>query len=161
MHPVRGRSYGAPARGEGGRRPAQGRDRSLRVVTPPKPPPPPIQIDRDITITEGITVKDLSEKLGLKARDLIRRLLATLGHALLREDAGFHEFQIYEAATRQYGNFVGRPEGDDILVGAARFLTAHAPTVRAVGQTFDIAARLNRGEALHDDVGPSAVSTGG
>jgi hypothetical protein len=88
-------------------------------------------------------------------------VLATLGHALLREDAGFHEFQIYEAATRQYGNFVGRPEGDDILVGAARFLTAHAPTVRAVGQTFDIAARLNRGEALYDDVGPSAVSTDG
>ena len=74
MHPVRGRPYGTPARGDRGRRPAQGRDRGLRVVTPPKPPPP-ILIDRNITITEGITVKDLSEKLGLKVRDLIRRLL--------------------------------------------------------------------------------------
>jgi hypothetical protein len=36
------------------------------------------------------------------------------------------------------------------LIGAARFLTAHSPTVRARGQTFDIAARLHRGEALHE-----------
>jgi hypothetical protein len=60
-------------------------------------------------------------------------------------------FQIYEAAVRQYGNFAGRPEGDHILIGAARFLTAHSPTVRARGQTFDIAARLQRGEALYGD----------
>ncbi|MEE9277642.1 MAG: Rieske (2Fe-2S) protein, partial [Dehalococcoidia bacterium] len=78
-------------------------------------------------------------------------VIETLGHALLREDAGFHQFQIYEAALRQYRNFEGRPEGDHILIGAARFLSAHAPTVRASGQTYDIAARLQRGEALHDD----------
>ena len=47
----------------------------------------PIVVDRDVTITEGITVKDLSEKLGVKARDLIRRLLdqgviATMNHTL-------------------------------------------------------------------------------
>lgn len=81
-----------------------------------------------------------------------REVIETLGHALLREDAGFHQFQIYEAAVRQYGNFEGRPEGDHILVGAARFLTAHAPTVRATGQTFEIAERLQRGEALHDSL---------
>jgi hypothetical protein len=32
-----------------------------------------------------------------------------------------------------------------------RFLTAHAPTVRAAEQTYDIAARLHRGEALHGE----------
>ncbi len=74
MHPVRGRPPGAPARGERERRAQQARERSLRVVAPPKPPPP-VVIDREITITEGITVKDLSGKLGLKVRDLIRRLL--------------------------------------------------------------------------------------
>ena len=79
------------------------------------------------------------------------RVLATLGHALLREDAGFHQFQIYEAAARQYGNFRGREEGRHILIGAARFLTAHAPTVRSAGQTYDIAARLHRGESLHGE----------
>ena len=80
------------------------------------------------------------------------KVIHTLGHALLREDAGFHQFQIYETGLRQYRNFEGRPEADHILIGVARFLTAHAPTVRAAGQTFDIAARLHRGEALFDEV---------
>jgi hypothetical protein len=78
-------------------------------------------------------------------------VIHTLGHALLREDAGFHQFQIYEAALRQHGHFEGKPAGDHVLIGAARFLTAHSPTVRATGQTFDIAARLHRGEALHGE----------
>lgn len=78
--------------------------------------------------------------------------IATLGHALLREDSGFHQFQIYEAAIRQYQRFAGTPAGNNVLIGAARFLSAHSPTVRAVGQTYDIAARLHRGEALHDEV---------
>ncbi len=87
------------------------------------------------------------------AADLIAQgehdvLISGLGQALLREDTGFHSFQIYEAAVRQYRNFAGRPEGDHILLGATRFLTAHAPTVRATNQTFEIAARLSRGEAL-------------
>ena len=82
-----------------------------------------------------------------KREDAVR----TLGHALLREDAGFHQFQMYEAGLRQYGQFAGRPAGDHILIGAARFLTAHSPTVRATGQTYDIAARLHRGESLHGE----------
>ncbi len=77
-------------------------------------------------------------------------VIATLGHALLREDAGFHMFQVFEAGARQYGNFRGRPEGDEILIGVARFLSAHSPTVRARRQTFNIAARLHRGESLSD-----------
>jgi hypothetical protein len=76
-------------------------------------------------------------------------VVRTLGHALLREDSGFHEFQVYEAGIRQYRQFATRPLGDHVLIGVARFLTAHAPTVRAVGQTYEIAARLHRGEALH------------
>ena len=80
-------------------------------------------------------------------------VVRTLGRALLREDAGFHMFQIYEAGMRQYRRFQGTPAGDHVLLGAARFLTAHSPTVRAVGQTFDIASRLHRGEALHADEG--------
>ncbi len=82
-----------------------------------------------------------------KREDVVR----TLGHALLREDAGFHQFQIYEAGVRQYHQFAGRPAGDHILIGVARFLTAHSPTVRAIGQTYDIAARLYRGEWLHGE----------
>jgi nitrite reductase/ring-hydroxylating ferredoxin subunit len=81
-----------------------------------------------------------------------REVIEVLGHALLREDAGFHSFQIYEAALRQYAHFEGRPEGDHVLMGAARFLAAHSPTVRATSQTYEIAARLHRGEALYEDV---------
>jgi nitrite reductase/ring-hydroxylating ferredoxin subunit len=85
------------------------------------------------------------------AEERQEELVGLLGHALLREDAGFHMFQIYEAALRQYGNFTGRPEGDHVLIGAARFLTAHSPTIRARGQVFETAARLHRGEALYAD----------
>ncbi len=76
-------------------------------------------------------------------------IVRTLGTALLREDAGFHSFQIYDAALRLADRFAGRPEADDVLIGASRFLTAHAPTVRSMNQTYETAARLHRGEALH------------
>jgi hypothetical protein len=104
------------------------------------------EFDRQQRVDE--TAQIVADMLSGGGQDEVIRLL---GHALLREDAGFHMFQIYEAAVRQYGNFAGRPEGDHILIGAARFLTAHSPTVRARGQTFDIAARLQRGEALYGD----------
>ena len=76
-------------------------------------------------------------------------VVRALGTALLREDAGFHSFQIYDAALRLVDRFGDRPEADDVLIGASRFLTAHAPTVRSMGQTYETAARLHRGEALH------------
>lgn len=85
------------------------------------------------------------------AADGAQDVVKTLGHALLREDSGFHQFQMFEAGVRQHRRFAGRPEGDHVLVGVARFLTAHSPTVRATGQTFDIAARLHRGESLHGE----------
>jgi translation initiation factor IF-2 len=43
-----------------------------RLTVPSEPQP----ITRSITITEGISVKDLAEKLGIRAKDLIARLLA-------------------------------------------------------------------------------------
>ncbi len=76
-------------------------------------------------------------------------VVRALGSALLREDAGFHSFQIYDAALRLAERFGERPEADDVLIGASRFLTAHAPTVRSMNQTYETAARLHRGEALH------------
>ncbi len=78
-------------------------------------------------------------------------VVRTLGHGLLREDGQFHQFQMYEAGVRQWASFRGRPEAAGVLLGTARYLAAHAPTVRATGQTYDIAARLNRGESLHED----------
>ena len=80
-------------------------------------------------------------------------VVRALGNALLREDAGFHMFQIYEAGLRQYANFKGTPLGAHVLIGTARFLSAHSPTVRSRAQTYDIAARLMRGETLYEDIG--------
>ena len=85
------------------------------------------------------------------AQDQENEVVRAMGHALLREDAGFHMFQVYEAGLRQYRNFAGRPERGHILLGMVRFLSAHSPTVRATGQTYDSAARLLRGESLHGE----------
>jgi nitrite reductase/ring-hydroxylating ferredoxin subunit len=79
---------------------------------------------------------------------------AALGSALLREDAGFHWFQIYEASVRQAFSW---PEGSEesalVLAGAARFLAAHTPTRRELSQVVRIAGRLRRGEALYAEDG--------
>ena len=78
-------------------------------------------------------------------------LIATMGELLLREDRDFHTIQCLEAAARQYELWAGTARSERILVAAARYLAAHAPTMRAQGQTFLIAQRLARGEALFSD----------
>jgi hypothetical protein len=79
-----------------------------------------------------------------------RPLLATLGRALLREDRDFHTIQTVEAAFRQYHLRDGTPSAATMLIAAARYLAAHAPTVRAQGQTFRIAERRHRGDRLFE-----------
>jgi hypothetical protein len=79
-------------------------------------------------------------------------LVAALGQALLAEDAGFHWFQIVEAAVRQYTTWpAGSEEAATILVAATRFLAAHTPTHRELPQVVRIAGRLRRGEDLYAD----------
>ena len=80
----------------------------------------------------------------------VAQLLATMGKALLREDRDFHTIQAIEAAYVQYTLLQGTPEGMHVLIAAARYLAAHAPTVRAQEQTFQIAERLHLGEQLHE-----------
>ncbi|HYA97796.1 MAG TPA: translation initiation factor IF-2 N-terminal domain-containing protein, partial [Methylomirabilota bacterium] len=58
LHPVRARAAG---------------DRRGAVavpVAPPEPRPP-----REVTITEGITIRELAEKLDIRAKDLLKTLL--------------------------------------------------------------------------------------
>ena len=73
-------------------------------------------------------------------------ILPTLGHAMLREDSGFHSFQIVDAGFKQYRERRGTEAGRHVIVAMTRFLAAHAPTARAVDQTYNIAVRLNRGD---------------
>ena len=84
-----------------------------------------------------------------------QRLLAQLGRLLLREDRDFHTIQSLEAAVRQFSRMSEagvQPtrEAVHLVVAAARYLAAHAPTMRAQGQTFQIAQRLSKGERLFE-----------
>lgn len=79
-------------------------------------------------------------------------LVATLSGALLREDCGFHWYQVTEAAVRQHAAWpAGSEEGRLVLAGLARFLAAHTPTRRELSRVVDIAARLRRGEVLFEE----------
>lgn len=79
------------------------------------------------------------------------QLLPVMGRLLLREDRDFHTIQTIEAAFRQYTLLRGTPAGAHVLIAAARYLAAHAPTMRAQGQTYQIAWRLSRGERLFEE----------
>jgi hypothetical protein len=79
-----------------------------------------------------------------------RALLSTLGR-LLREDRTFHTIQAVEATFRQYSRSSGTLEGVHVLVAAARYLAAHAHTVRSQGQTYGLSRRLSRGELIHEE----------
>jgi translation initiation factor IF-2 len=88
MHPTASRpAAGAGARAAEGERAVRQQPRSAvspghpaaRATQPavlPKPAAPePLPITRKIVITEGISVKELSEKLEVRAKDVIKRLL--------------------------------------------------------------------------------------
>lgn len=81
-------------------------------------------------------------------------LRAELGALLLREDRDFHTIQCVEAAFHQHDLLAAKPDSQEeavhVLVAAARYLAAHAPTMRAQGQTFGIARRLHRNEKLFE-----------
>jgi len=88
----------------------------------------------------------------LHSRGAPDRLKAVLGALLLREDRDFHTIQAVEAAFRLADRLRETPgAAATVLVAAARYLAAHAPTVRAQGQTFQIAQRLHRGERLFEE----------
>ena len=79
-------------------------------------------------------------------------VLAELCRALFREDAGFHWYQSIDAAAAQYRAWPsGSPEAGLVLIGAARWLAAHTPTVRATDQVVTITRRLLRREAVYED----------
>jgi hypothetical protein len=101
---------------------------------------------------------DRQQQIGAAARLVARHLIlghspealiATLAHALLREDAGFHAYQMLEAGVRQFHEWGNCDQGRHILIAVVRYLAAHFPTQRALLQTADIASRLTRGGELH------------
>lgn len=103
---------------------------------------------------------DRQRQVGAAARLVARHLtlghssdalIATLAQVLLREDAGFHAYQMLEAGVRQCREWGNCDQGRYILIAVARYLAAHFPTERARLQTAEIASRLMRGGELHRD----------
>jgi nitrite reductase/ring-hydroxylating ferredoxin subunit len=80
-------------------------------------------------------------------------LIETLGRAVLREDADFHDYQELEGGWRQYTALrASRPlAARRALVATIRYEAAHCPTSRAMRQTYQIALRLQRGDLLFQD----------
>jgi hypothetical protein len=116
-----------------------------------------LPVDEDLIRIALLDAFDRQRQVELAARLVARHLtlghspdalIATLAHALLREDAGFHAYQMLEAGVRQFAVWGGGDEGRRILVAVARYLAAHSPTERAALQTADIARRLMRGDEL-------------
>lgn len=81
-------------------------------------------------------------------------LFDTLTLATVREDLDFHAIQVLEAAVRQFGEWEGRPQTEQIMIGAVRQLAAFCPTPRAGNQTATIALRLERGDKMYEDDEP-------
>ncbi|MDQ5851380.1 MAG: Rieske (2Fe-2S) protein, partial [Chloroflexota bacterium] len=104
------------------------------------------QLDRQQQVNEAAVL--VARYLGTGAP--VEPLIAALGHALLREDRDFHTVQMVEAALSQHRLRAGTPSGATMLIAAARYLAAHAPTARAQGQTYRIAERLHRGDRLFE-----------
>jgi hypothetical protein len=98
---------------------------------------------RQVDLAARLVARHLA--LGLPPRSLI----ATLARVTLREDAGFHAYQMLEAGVRQFDVWGDTEEGRRIFVAVARYLAAHSPTERAALQTADIARRLMQGGDLH------------
>jgi hypothetical protein len=78
-------------------------------------------------------------------------VIMMLGKQLLREDRDFHTIQMFEATLRQVAQSKDSRASHIVLIAAARYLAAHAPTMRAQGQTFNIALRLAHGDRLFEE----------
>lgn len=79
------------------------------------------------------------------------RLMAMLAKLMLRENRDFHVIQSIEAAFRLYTQLADASEGVPVLVATARYLAAHAPTMRSQEQTYQMAYRLHRGDRLFEE----------
>jgi nitrite reductase/ring-hydroxylating ferredoxin subunit len=102
-------------------------------------------LDREQQVAAAATLANT-----LLSRDNRESFIHVLGHAVLREDANFHAYQTLEAGLRHFNDLRERhPQAARrTLVSVTRFVAAHAPTSRALFQTYRIAERLLRGEDL-------------
>ncbi|WP_338066284.1 Rieske (2Fe-2S) protein [Paenibacillus montanisoli] len=141
-------------------------DRFLNVPAAKRPKEASVAADSAIGTEQLLQLLDQRQQVDRAAQlvyDYTQRgraiepLLNTLGHALLREDAEFHTFQMVEAAFAEYDQWCVREDEfalraqETILLACTRYLAAHAPTARELPHTAHIAWRLHRGERLFEE----------
>ncbi len=130
-------AYNRPGGRPQGRRPREADDaekvlRPMRRSEPAGPPP----INRDITVSEGVTVKELSEKLDVKANLVIKKLVdrgifATINQTL--------DAQLATELAREFGaststvSFETEAMADVEIMEEAKDLQTRAPVVTIMG----------------------------
>jgi translation initiation factor IF-2 len=140
MHPTATRP--APLAGIPAGRPGSRPGPSLRAprphaVAPPRPVvPEEVPITRKITVTEGVAIKELSEKLGVRAKDVIRRLLdkgifATINQTLDSQTAS--EISRGFGAETEIISFEDEVTQEVEVADKAEDLLPRAPVVTVMG----------------------------
>jgi nitrite reductase/ring-hydroxylating ferredoxin subunit len=141
-------------------------NRFLNVPAVQLPKPDRISEDPEILLNELPSLLDRQQQVN-EAGKLVanylynkgdpKRLLASIGNLLLREDRNFHSIQMVEATFKQYSHIAEDNDIDDvqaivnILVAAIRYLAAHAPTMRSQGRIYHVANQLYHGESLFEE----------
>jgi translation initiation factor IF-2 len=112
------------------------REGELRGPSFRRPEPEPVAVNKEITVAEGITVKELSEKLGLKANLVIKKLFdrkvfATINQSLDAKLAG--------EIARNFGAAVNQMSYEEEagqvvdLAGEEKDLVKRPPVVTVMG----------------------------
>ena len=145
--PPRPGAPGAPgARPPFGQRPPMGQQRpgqrplqtrrerpSAPVVAAPAPPPP---ITRTITLAEGMTVKDLADKLDVRVKDVIAKLFAKRMMVTINSTL---DIETVKEIAREFGAEVEMRSFEEELVSAqgeeskAEDIQTRAPVVTVMG----------------------------
>ncbi len=140
-------------------------DRFLNIPSARRPEPKDVEAKPQNT-SELLEIMNKQQQVAESARwvvDYLARggdksdLFNTLGHALLREDAEFHSFQMFEAAIVEHDHWekeeseLASYAQETLIIAATRYLAGHAPTAREMPHTARIAMRLHRGEKLFED----------
>jgi nitrite reductase/ring-hydroxylating ferredoxin subunit len=135
-------------------------DRFLNLPAARLPEPNGAAVDPGNLLDELIALLDRQQQVNPAARQVAQYLyaggdpaplLARIGRLLLREDRDFHTIQTVEAAMRQHAQTADPTAASHFLIAAIRYLAAHSPTVRAQGQTYQIAVRLHQGDRIFEE----------
>ena len=127
--------YRPPMRPGGQGRPAASQRREQRPAPPPMPSAPP-PVTRTITLAEGMTVKDLADKLEIRVKDvlaklLMKRLMLTINSTLDPETATMiaREFGA-EVQLRSFEEELLQEDQDE---ARAEDVVTRAPVVTVMG----------------------------